>query len=131
MKNIDFLPERYRERDLKRRAAIWQYAILAAFGGVLLVATLGQLAMKRSLHSSLREREGSRSEAKLKRERIAILEKQLESNEEVAALYTYLRHPWPRTQLISRITEPLPECVVLEGVEILEEQPNGSSFVAG
>lgn len=128
MKNINFLPERYHERDLKRKAAIWQYAILASFGGLLLAATLGQLAMKRSLQASLRELEPTRIEVKLKRERVQLLQQQLNSTEEVAALYTYLRHPWPRTQLLAKITESLPECIVLEGIEILEQSPNRSSF---
>ena len=42
MKNIDFLPDRYQERDLKRKATLWQYALLLGFGSVLLAATLGQ-----------------------------------------------------------------------------------------
>ncbi|HUG70389.1 MAG TPA: PilN domain-containing protein [Pirellulaceae bacterium] len=129
MKNINFLPERYHERDLKRKAAIWQYAILAGFGGLLLAATFGQLAMKRSLQASLRELEPTRIEAKVKRERVQLLQQQLNSTEEVAALYTYLRHPWPRTQLLAKITEVLPECIVLDGIEILEQLPNRSSFV--
>lgn len=128
MKNIDFLPERYRERDLNRKATIWQCALLAGFGGLLLAASFGQLAMKRSLQSELHELEPSRIDANLKRERVEILKQRLGSSEEIAALYTYLRHPWPRTQLIVSITQSLPECVVLEGVEILEQQPDRSPF---
>jgi hypothetical protein len=128
MKSIDFLPERYHERDLNRKAAIWQYAILAGFGGLLLAATFGQFAMKRSLQASLRELEPSRIEANVKRERAQLLKQRLTTTEQVAALYTYLRHPWPRTQLLAKITESLPECIVLEGIEILEQQPDRSSF---
>jgi Tfp pilus assembly protein PilN len=127
MKNIDFLPERYRERNLKRKAAIWQYALLLGFGGLLMAATLGQLAMKRSVRASLAELKQSRIETNLKRESVALLRQQLGSSEEVAALYTYLRHPWPRTQLLVKITELLPESVVLEGIEILEQKPNDAS----
>ena len=128
MKNIDFLPERYHERDLKRKAAIWQYALLLGFGGLLLAATLGQFAIKRSLKASLAELKPSRIDTNLKREQVTLLKQRLGNTEEVAALYTYLRHPWPRTQVLARITELLPESVVLQGVEMLEQKPNGSSI---
>ena len=124
MKNINFLPERYHERDLKRQAALWQYALLLGFGGLLLAATLGQFAIKRSLHASLDELKESRISTNLKRETVKLLNQQLETTEEIAALYTYLRHPWPRTQLLARITELLPPSVVLEGIEILEQKDN-------
>lgn len=127
MKNINFLPERYHERDLKRKAAIWQYALLLGFGSLLLAATIGQFAIKRSLRASLAELKASRIDTDVKRGRVELLKRKLGSSEEIAALYTYLRHPWPRTQLLAKITELLPESVVLEGIEILEQRPNGSS----
>ncbi|MBC8356506.1 MAG: hypothetical protein H8E66_31380 [Planctomycetes bacterium] len=129
MKNIDFLPERYRERDLKRRAAIWQYALLFGFGGVLLAATIGQFAMKRSLQTSLSELKESRIATNVKRERVKLLKQQLGETDEIAALYTYLRHPWPKTQLIVLITESIPDSVVLEGVEVLDEAPQRSFLI--
>ncbi|MEO8494784.1 MAG: hypothetical protein ABI614_06920 [Planctomycetota bacterium] len=67
MKNINFLPERYHERDLERKAAIWQYAILLGFGSLLLAATIGQLAIKRSLQASLAELKQARIDTKVKR----------------------------------------------------------------
>jgi len=126
MKNIDFLPERYHERDLKRKAAIWQYALLLGFGGLLLAATLGQFAIKRSLRASLAELKEPRIHTKLKRGSVELLKQQLGNTEEVAALYTYLRYPWPRTQLLAKITESLPESVFLEAVDILEQPLNRS-----
>ena len=129
MKNIDFLPERYHERELKRKAKIWQYALLLGFAVLLLAATLGQFAIRRSLQASLAELRQARMKTNLKRERVKSLTQQLASTEEVAALYTYLRHPWPRTQVLARITELLPESVVLQGIEILEQRPNSASFI--
>ncbi len=127
MKNIDFLPERYQERALKRKAAIWQYALLLGFGGLLLAATIGQFAIKHSLRTSLAELKQSRIDTNLKRGAVELLKQELGSTEEEAALYTYLRHPWPRTQLLAKITELLPESVVLEGIEIFGQHPNASS----
>ena len=130
MKNIDFIPKRYHERDLKRKAAIWRYALLLGFGGLLLAATLGQFVMQRSLQARLAELNQAHIDTHLKRERVTLLKQQLGTTEEVAALYTYLRHPWPRTQLLAQTIELLPESVALQGVEILEQRPNGSSFVS-
>ncbi|MCA9121093.1 MAG: hypothetical protein H6822_17625 [Planctomycetaceae bacterium] len=123
MNKINFLPERYHERDLKRKAAVWQYAILLGFGGLLLVATLGQFAMKKSLQVSMRDLQQDLIATKLKRERVQLLKQELGDKEQAAALYTYLRHPWPRTQLIANVTQGLPECISFEGLEILEQQP--------
>ena len=39
MKNVDFLPTRYHERDLRRQAQIWRYLVLLAFGSVICAAT--------------------------------------------------------------------------------------------
>lgn len=128
MKSINFLPERYHERDLKRKAAFWQTAILMGFGGLLLAATLGQFAMKRSLQASLKELEQGRIDTKIKRDRVQLLQQQLGDQDQAAALYTYLRHPWPRTQLLAKITEGLPECIALEGLEIIEQQPNRTTL---
>ncbi len=127
MQNIDFLPERYRERDLKRKAAVWQYALLLGFGGVLMAATAGQFMIKRSLEASVVELKQSRIDAKLKRDQVQLLEQQLGNKEQVAALYTYLRHPWPRTQVLVSITNPVPDAVKLEGIEILQQQPTKSA----
>ena len=96
MQNIDFLPERYRERDLNRKAAVWQYALLLGFGGVLMAATAGQFMIKRSLQASVADLKQSRIDAKLKREKVQLLEKQLGNKEEFAAAsslnpYTMLR----------------------------------------
>ena len=126
MKSIDFLPERYRERDLKRKAALWQYALAAGFGGLLLAATIGQISIKRSLQADLAKLNPSSIQTQMKRARVKALKQQLGNSEQSAALYTYLRHPWPRTQLIIRITEILPENVELQGIEIVAQRPSSS-----
>ena len=99
MKNIDFLPERYHERDLKRKAAIWQFALLLGFGGLMLASTIGQIVMKRAVQTSLSELTESRIEANLKRQRVALLKQQLGSSEEVAELADgspfHVRTRWP------------------------------------
>jgi Tfp pilus assembly protein PilN len=128
MQNIDFLPDRYREREQKRKAAIWQYGLFLMLGAMLLAASLGQFAIKRSLQTSLDDLSESRLTTQSKRERVTLLKRQLGSSEERAELYTYLRHPWPRTQLIGKITASLPENIVLESIEIIEEHRSQTPF---
>ena len=42
-------------------------------------------------------------------------------------LYTYLRHPWPRTQLLAAMLGPLPDEITLQQVQILGEPAGVSS----
>jgi hypothetical protein len=44
-----------------------------------------------------------------------------------AELYTYLRHPWPRTQLIQALLAPLPDAIVLQQVQIVRQPPTVST----
>lgn len=118
MKTVDFLPTRYHENDVRRKATAWRYMLLLTFGGAILAATFGQLAVKRSVQVSLDELRSQHREAAAIKETATQLEGELLQTEEIAALYTYLRHPWPRSQLLAQVTRSLPETVVIGELEI-------------
>ena len=42
MKQIDFLPERYREQTARKSAATWRVGVLLLFGGCCAAAAFGQ-----------------------------------------------------------------------------------------
>ena len=127
MKTIDFLPSRYHENDVRRKATLWRFVLLLSFGGVICAATLGQLAIKRSVRAHLDKLRAQHRVAAETKERVAELEKELMEVEEVAELYIYLRHPWPRTQLLSQVTQGVPESVVIAELEINQRGRGGSS----
>jgi Tfp pilus assembly protein PilN len=124
MKNIDFLPSRYHENDARRQAMLWRWILLLSFGGVIGTATLGQLAIKQSVQSELDKLQAQHHKAAETKERVAVLEKELTQVEEVAELYIYLRHPWPRTQLLAQVTRDVPESVVISELEISQRGDN-------
>jgi len=118
MKTIDFLPTRYHENDVRRQAILWRWILMLSFGGVIGAATLGQLAIKRGVRADLDKLRAQHRAAAETKEQVAALEKELKQVEEVAELYIYLRHPWPRTQLLAQVTKGLPESVVIAELEI-------------
>jgi len=123
MKDIDFLPIRYREHSAQRRARVWRalmFCCLACFVGVV---ALAQLAMRRPIERQLAEIVAQYPAAVVAAARADQLQKDLAEIEQFAALYTYLRHPWPVTQLLATLTEPLPDSIVLTEVT-LDRKPN-------
>ncbi len=43
-----------------------------------------------------------------------------------AELLTYLRHPWPKTQILSAVVQPLPDSITLTRLHILRESTEKS-----
>lgn len=121
MKKVDFLPARYHENDVRRKATIWRYVLLLTFGGIICAATFGQLAIKHGVRSQLAALRGQHQSASGVKEAATVLDQELRQTEEVAELYTYLRHPWPRTQLLAYVTSPLPDSVVIHEIRIHQQ----------
>ena len=131
MKEIDFLPKHYHERDVRRRATIWRYVVLLLFGGVLCAATLGQFALRQSVQASLNSHQKAYREAKQKNQQIAALHQEIAELEESAQLYTYLRHPWPRTQLLQTLAQHMPDTVTLLELQFSQRQNAAGVAVPG
>ena len=62
--------------------------------------------------------------------RLADLQKREQAAKAGADLYTYLRHPWPRTQLLTALMAPLPDAITLQQIHILRETPTAGPPVA-
>jgi hypothetical protein len=127
MKDLDFLPQRYREETHLRRAQLWRTAVLALFGVVVGGTALGQYGFQYSLRRELAAIEGAHAEALAKTEQFAQLSHDLEEVRFTADLYAYLRHPWPRTQILAAVAEHLPSELVLSELRIARETASGRS----
>jgi hypothetical protein len=57
--------------------------------------------------------------------RLAEIQKRMGSVRASAELCTYLRHPWPRTQLLSALLRPLPEEIAFLQVQIFRQPATG------
>jgi Tfp pilus assembly protein PilN len=122
MKNIDFLPSRYRERTQLRRVMMWRIAALVVLAATIAVAHGSQLAVRRSAAKQLAAL-GPQYQAALETSaRLQQLQNELAANEHYAALYTYLEHPWPSTQILVAITQTLPESLTLTEIRLQHQQ---------
>lgn len=121
MKNVDFLPTRYHERDLRRQAQIWRYLVLLAFGSVICAATLGQLVLKQAAQARVVAFQQVHFEAQQKQARLKQLQTDLAATAQVAELYVYLQHPWPCSQLLTQLMTPLPANVTLGELTVLQD----------
>lgn len=117
-REIDFLPESYREQSTQRKGQLWRFAVLALFTVVLPAASFCQYRMRTAINSDLTSLSPHYAAAQADTTRVAFLQGELKKAASAAELYTFLRHPWPRTQVLSALTETLPESITLRAISI-------------
>ncbi len=122
MTNLDFLPNDYRRRAANRSTHAWLFILLLVFGAFVGVVSSYQLLTLRTLRQQSAEVELPYSQAELAKKRFAELESQLADTNVHADLHTFLRHPWPRTQVLAALVKHLPPEVDLTEVTIRREQ---------
>ncbi len=124
MKNIDFLPQHYRNRRLERRARAWELTIAAFFGLLIAGAAVSQWLEHRQLLAD--ETAILPATQRGKEAQLSLQEQQLQlaTAGEAAELYLYLQHPWPRTQVLSAVHSALPPETFLTELNITyQSQP--------
>jgi Tfp pilus assembly protein PilN len=121
MKNIDFLPARYRERRSTRNSHLWRLVVLAAFGAAVGATAVGQQLLKNSAAAQVAAVDAQLPLATAKNGQFSTLQRQLAEARASAQLYAYLQHPWPRTRIMALLAEPLPDEVTLTEVSIARE----------
>lgn len=108
---IDFLPQSYRRQRHLRQARMWWMMMLLLMVAVTASTSLAQWNMRRSVVAQLAAIEPRRAVAIDHDTQLATLQKQLSETRELASLYTFLEHPWPRSRVLAAIVEPVPESV--------------------
>jgi len=121
MKEIDFLPAAYRERNAVHKARLCQLTMVLAFGGMILLAAGYQIVLYRTAKHDLALITVQHEDAIAKTTQLATLRLEVEKEREFAELYTYLKYPWPRTTLLAEIVRNLPAAVTLQELAIIEE----------
>jgi hypothetical protein len=130
MKNVDFLPARYREKNAQRKTQAWRGGVAAAFAGLLAAGWLGQLEIRSLVQAQLDDVRRQYDHVTDQGRKIAALQSELREARAEAELLTYLRHPWPRTQLLASIAAPLTEAITLRKVAIRQEEKFASPLAA-
>ena len=123
LSEIDFLPQRYREARIKRSASVWRLLMVFVFAGMLLSTAYFQQRVLWNAQDDLAKVDSLHATAvKLAAELTAEQGKFPTVNQD-AELFTYLRHPWPRTQILNAILTPVPTSVRLTNLDITFELP--------
>lgn len=121
MKNIDFLPTAYRERNALRNSRAWWGIVVLVFGTVILATASVQFTWRRSVQNELDAVQAEFMVATQRDMELARLQKQIQAASEAAGLYTYLQHPWPRSQVLATIAKPIPDAIHLHEIHLGEE----------
>lgn len=118
MKNIDFLPAAYRQQHAKRHIHLWRIVVVVAF--VVLICTASVVQYVRLLRARGYEKTLALQyeTAEAQNRQWARIQAQREAVVGDAELFTYLRHPWPRTRILSALLAPLPDAITLSQLEI-------------
>ncbi len=126
MDQIDFLPPEYRREHTRRRRQVWQIAAVALVTGIIAAANLFQSQTATRLQAGVDNLIPQYHQAQERNNRLVELKTKLEDTQDQAELFTYLRHPWPRTQILAALLRPLPEDVTLEKIRIITRLPGGA-----
>lgn len=127
MKDIDFLPAKYR-RDQTQRRRQFSIVVAAALCAVVL-ATLAYF-QTRQLHSLERKLADVKLQydvASKQAVRLVDVHSKLNHEQAAATLYTYLRHPWPLTQILSAVIGPLPPAIQILELRVTHEARPGAA----
>ena len=137
MKNLDFLPEIYKQQGELRRARVWWGAVVVIFGTAIGLAAGTQFWLRHSIRRQLDELEPQFVQAQKQTQELSGLNAQIVKAGRSAGLITFLEDPWPRTQVLAELVRPIPKSVQLTRIQIGEEevlraaQSNGSAHRRG
>mgnify|MGYP001167971958 CR=1 FL=1 len=123
MKSVDFLPQTYHRRREARRSVAWMLLVGTMFSVFLAAASLVQLGIRRTVEYRLDVVTRLHADAEITMWQKETLDREVYDALSVANLYMYLRHPWPRTQVLAEIIGPLPEEITLAELRITSEGP--------
>ncbi len=107
MIQIDFLPEEYRRRRRLRHARLWWGVVAGVFGLAVTAATVVQGGVYWAVTRQYEALEADYRSAHNLDQELAALDAQIASARESANLYSLLRTPWPKTQLLAALSAPL------------------------
>jgi Tfp pilus assembly protein PilN len=124
--DINFLPASYRQQSVHRKANVWRLLIGGGFAAALLVRFVYQQLLYRNKARELADLQPAYFQAQALSQRLAAVQADLKKATNQADLFTYLRHPWPRTQLLGAALRQLPDCVTLTEIHIAHSQLAGT-----
>jgi len=122
MQNLDFLPAEYHQKYARRQSQPWRIVVVAGFVALMASAAFSQFQHRRHVAADLKAIVPQYEEAVRQKGKLTEVQSELQAAEDEAELLTYLRHCWPRTQLLAALIDPLPNEVTLERLQITHEK---------
>ncbi len=116
--DIDFLPPEYRQQHERRRQLARQVLIGAAVVGFVAVAAAAQAYWAKNVRRELATLTPQCERVAAQTAELNKLQAELQVAQAEAQLLTYLRHPWPCTQLLAALTAPLPDTITFRELRI-------------
>ena len=121
MKNIDFLPEIYRHRQVLRSARLWWGGVAAVFGLAIGGTAAAQWYLRHRLDAQLAMVEPLYLVSLQRNAEMTSLQTRISQADDLVSLYLYLDHPWPRTQILAAVAAPLPPSIRLSELRLSED----------
>lgn len=118
MKNIDFLPERYRQATKRRRTSYWRLVVTGLFIVAFAGAAGGLFFIERDVRKRWEHVNSLHAAAQVQQMLVAKKQLELADLRHKADLATFLRHPWPRSRIVHEALAGLPEEVSVERIRI-------------
>src|SRR5271157_3148309 len=125
MHDIDFLPVECRRKQQRRQSQPWLIVTATAVVGLAAIAAIVQHWRWRYAEGQLAALKPAYETAVGLQDRLADVQQRLANAKAGAELYTYLRHPWPRTQLLCALLRPLPADITFLQVQIFRQPGTG------
>lgn len=118
MKTIDFLPDRYRQATTRRRTSYWRLVVTLLFVAAFTATAYGLHYVGREVRIHHASTATQLSSAERRADDVKRRDAQLAELENRAQLAAFLRHPWPRSQIVAEILQPLPDGVSVDKLRI-------------
>ena len=118
---LDFLPTEYREASGRRKRVGWRAIVTVLFVAAVGSASAVQYSMRLGLQRELEQFRQQSVLVEAQAARVAALEHDVAAARHRAELVTFLRHPWPRTQILDAVVARLPDGLVLTSLRLFEE----------
>lgn len=124
---IEFLPKKFRERRSRKSINVSRWLVAVVLIAALAVVTLYQLADLHSLNVRLAELDRSHGEVSQLMQQLELKRAEVAAKRQHANLLTFLHYPYPKSQVIATVTNPLPSQITLTRIQITSDVASPSS----
>lgn len=131
MQDLDFLPLQYRQKHAWRQSQPWRIVVVAIFLMLLVAAAFSQHSRQSRAEQELANTVPQYELVIAQNRQLSRIHSRLQAAEERAELFTYLRHPWPRTRVLVALLSPLPQEISFEELRIRRGEPQSRAASRG